>query len=126
MLPTSRVADGVTGSDGVPEEQTLPGPPVVLQSDYDADTVLWADTQATALSNRDIAGLDWDHLAEEIADFGKAAKHAAWSHLRVLQMHLIMYELRPERRSNSWRMSIRNACRELQFLLAASPSLRPC
>ncbi len=124
MLSTSKVPRGGLGQFRADGKQR-PGPLAVVGSGYDIDTVLWADSQLVALRNHDVASLDWDNLAEEIADLGKSAKHAVWSHLSVLQMHLIKYELQPERRSNSWRMSIRNARRELQFLLEDSPSLRP-
>ncbi len=124
MLSTSKVPRGGLGQFRADGKQR-PRPLAVVGAGYDIDTVLWADSQLVALRNHDVASLDWDNLAEQIADLGKSAKHAVWSHLSVLQMHMIKYEIQPERRSNSWRMSIRNARRELQFLLEDSPSLRP-
>ena len=39
---------------------------------YDTDFYAWTQTQAAALRAKDLAALDLEHLAEEIADLGQA------------------------------------------------------
>lgn len=92
---------------------------------YDTDLADWAQAQARALELRDPDALDWDNLAEEIRDLGKGAKRMIASYLNVLLTHLIKYEIQPERRSRSWRLSIRNARKHIHAELESSPSLRP-
>jgi Domain of unknown function DUF29 len=52
-------------------------------------------------------------------------RHAVESHLRNLLMHLLKWTYQPDRRSGSWRSSIRNARIEIGKRLNSNPSLRP-
>ncbi|MBV8841458.1 MAG: DUF29 domain-containing protein [Bryobacterales bacterium] len=79
---------------------------------------------AERLEKRDASALDWDHLAEEIRDLGRSFQHSLLSHLRNVQMHLIKWEIQPERRSLSWEDSISNSRAEIDSLLDDFPSLR--
>jgi len=38
---------------------------------YDADILLWSERQANALRRRAVNEIDWENIAEEIADLGK-------------------------------------------------------
>jgi hypothetical protein len=91
---------------------------------YEEDFITWTELMAERLAKRDAAGLDWDHLAEEIRDLGISYKHALASHLENVQLHLIKWELQPKRRSRSWEDSISNSRREIDLLLERFPSLR--
>ena len=90
---------------------------------YEEDFFAWTREQAQALEYYKTSALDWEHLAEEIADLGNEVRHAVESHLRNLLMHLLKWVYQPDRRSGSWRSSIRNARIEIEKRLTRNPSL---
>jgi hypothetical protein len=47
------------------------------QALYDTDILLWSEQQAELLRQRSANSLDWDNLAEEIADVGLSQLHVA-------------------------------------------------
>jgi len=91
---------------------------------YEEDFIAWTELMATQLENRDVADLDWDHLAEEIRDLGRSQKSALMSNLVNLQLHLIKLEIQPGRRSRSWEDSISNRRVRIDALCESVPSLR--
>lgn len=99
----------------------IPTPVTLL---YEEDFVSWTEEMAHLLQKHQTVGLDWDNLAEEISDLGINLKNAMSSHLENLLIHLIKWEIQPERRSRSWEDSISNSRRELDFLADRTPSLR--
>ena len=66
---------------------------------YDTDFYTWTQTQAAALRAKDLAALDLEHLAVEIADLGQAIENAIESHLDRLVLHLLKYRYDPAERS---------------------------
>jgi hypothetical protein len=91
---------------------------------YEEDFIAWTELMATLPENRDVADLDWNHLAEEIRDLGNSQKSALESHLENVQLYLIKWEIQPERRSGSWETSISKSRRKLETLCRKAPSLR--
>jgi hypothetical protein len=76
---------------------------------YEKDFYAWALAQADALrAHRSGANdIDYDHLAEEVEDRGKAEFHAARSYLRSIISHLLKlaYSVRRDP-TNHWRAEI--------------------
>ena len=97
----------------------------MTETGYEKDFYAWLLSQATHLRARQWAALDIDNLAEEIEDLGRSERHALWSHLRILLLHLLKWAYQPERRSRSWRGSVTRARQNLARRLRQSPSLRP-
>ncbi len=64
---------------------------------YEEDFIAWTEHMATLLEKREVADLDWDHLAEEVRDLGRSQKSALMSNLVNLQSHLIKWEIQPGR-----------------------------
>ena len=93
---------------------------------YEKDFLVWTELMSAALESRNVADLDWEHLAEEIRDLGISQKSALKSHLENVLLHLIQWELQPERRSRSWENSISNSRGQVDFQLDAFRSLRGC
>jgi hypothetical protein len=91
---------------------------------FEEDFIAWTELMATLLENRDVAGLDWDHLAEEIRDLGNSQKSALQSHLVNVMWHLIKWEIQPGRRSRSRQTSISKSRVRLDALCDTTPSLR--
>jgi len=93
--------------------------------DYDTDFYTWTQQQAAALRAKDVAALDLEHLAEEIADLGQSIENAIESHLERLLLHLLKYRYDPAQEPRRlWRLTIRHARRELAKLLRKNPGLQ--
>lgn len=91
---------------------------------YDQDYYLWLKTTQKQLATGDFSALDVANLVEELADMGKSEKRAVESNLTILIMHLLKYQYQPQKRSNSWRFTIREHRRRLEKLFKDSPSLK--
>jgi hypothetical protein len=92
---------------------------------YETDFYAWLLTQAAHLRAKQWNALDVDNLVEEIDTLGRSERHAVWSHLRMLLLHLLKWCYQPERRGRSWQRSILLARQHLDRRLRESPSLRP-
>lgn len=98
---------------------------------YERDFFDWTREQADLLRRagamrlNDLPGLDWERLAEEIEDLGKALRRELFSRYRVLVLHLLKWRHQPTRRGPSWRRTIREQRDELGELVRRNPSLRP-
>jgi Domain of unknown function DUF29 len=89
----------------------------------DDDFQAWLVGQANALHARQYHSLDWEALAEELEDMGAAEKRELRKRLRNLLFHLLKWQYRSGRRTNSWRRTINNERDEIDDLLKYSPSL---
>ena len=75
---------------------------------YDTDILSWSEEQAEFLRRRAANMLDWDNLAEEIADVGLSQLHAVMSHLRLALLHDLKAEAWPLSRDvEHWRAEAR-------------------
>ena len=94
---------------------------------YETDFYLWTQQQAALLRQGEFNRVDLDlaNIAEEIEDMGKSNRLALESYLHNVLMHLLKWQYQPQRRGNSWRMSIRNGRRQIEKRLKNSPSLKP-
>lgn len=106
------------------ETRRAPADAVYGVPDYDEDLVAWALANAALLRAGRFSEIDADHLAEELEDLGKSERRALCSHIRILVLHLLKWELQPGLRGASWRLSIQNARREIEIILEDSPSLK--
>jgi hypothetical protein len=92
---------------------------------YDTDFYTWTQVQAQALRHKEWAALDVEHLAEEIEDLGINVRHAIESHLERLLLHLLKSRYDPAQRPRrGWRLTIRQARREIAKLLDENPGLQ--
>ena len=98
---------------------------------YDEDIVLWSERQGDLLRRRaagelvNEAELDWPHIAEEIESVGRAEQEQLISRLAVLLAHLLKWRFQPDRRGNSWRLTILEQRRRSARIVSRNPSLRP-
>jgi hypothetical protein len=93
--------------------------------DYDTDFYAWTQAQAQALRAKDVAALDLEHLAEEIESLGKRDRRILESQLRRLLLHLLKYRYDPAPEPRrGWRVTVREARRDIADLLEDSPSLQ--
>ena len=89
---------------------------------YDRDYYLWLLHTAQLISEGKFSEVDAANLIEEIEDMGRSEKRAIESNLVVVLLHLLKYKYQPEKRTNSWKSSIREHRRRLRKAFADSPS----
>lgn len=91
---------------------------------YDRDYYLWLSHTANLISEGKFNEIDAANLIEEIEDMGRSEKRGIESNLVVVLLHLLKYKYQPEKRTNSWKSSIREHRRRLRKAFADSPSLK--
>lgn len=91
---------------------------------YDRDYYQWLTETAYLLSEGRLSEMDVPNLLDEIEAMGKSQKRAISSYLRVLLLHLLKWKYQPEKRTGSWRSSIRNARIAIAERMEESPSLK--
>ncbi|PSB06024.1 DUF29 domain-containing protein [filamentous cyanobacterium CCP1] len=92
---------------------------------YETDFYAWTLEQSKLLKNSDFESLDIVNLVEEIESLGKQQRQELRNRLGVLIGHILKWDYQPERRSKSWRATIREQRREVLQLLQENPSLKP-
>jgi len=95
-----------------------------MASQYETDIVAWASEQARLIRAGRFDLLDLEHIAEEIEDVGKSEQRELASRMAILLLHLLKWQVQPERQGNSWRLTIRNQRRGVARRLEDTPSLR--
>ncbi len=63
---------------------------------YETDYFLWLEKQAIAIKNRDVEGLDWDNLLEEIEYLGREQINAVNSLLKQIIIHRLKLDYTSE------------------------------
>ena len=91
---------------------------------YNKDFIAWSDEQALLLEQQRWDELDLVNLIEEIKDLGNRHRDALESQLTILSMHLLKWQYQPQKRSNSWKSSIREARKQIERLIRKHPVLR--
>jgi hypothetical protein len=86
---------------------------------YDQDETAWLEAMSALAANGRHAEMDFKHLSEYLADMAKRDKREVFTRLVVLLCHLLKCAHQPERRSGSWRGTIREQRRELRQLLTS-------
>lgn len=92
-------------------------------ADYDEDFYLWSYEQAELLRQGRFSEIDLANIVEEIESLGRSDRRALVSAYRVLIQHLLKWQFQPDRRSASWRTTIRTQRTHLDTLEGESPSL---
>lgn len=95
-----------------------------LSPDYRLDGYGWANAQAQLLRERRWDLIDLENIIEEIESVARSEEDAAESALRVLMMHILKWQLQPERRGRSWALSIANQRIRYAQRMKKNPSLK--
>ncbi|WP_286395248.1 DUF29 domain-containing protein [Pseudanabaena mucicola] len=91
---------------------------------YDTDFYAWTLEQSRLLQSGNLQDLDIENLVEEIESLGKQQRQELRNRLGVLIGHLLKWAYQPEKRSKSWRSTIREQRKEVLELLKENPSLK--
>jgi len=92
---------------------------------YKTDFYAWTLEQSKLLKEGDFKQLDIINLAEEIESLGKQERRELENRLGILLGHLLKWDYQPEKRSKSWKATIREQRRAVQRLIHQNPSLKP-
>lgn len=92
---------------------------------YQTDIAAWATEQAALIRMGKFDQLDWEHIADEVADVGKSEQRELASRMAVLLAHLLKWQYQPAYRGRSWLGTIRLQRLEVAQVLKDSPSLKP-
>src|SRR5947209_938655 len=88
-----------------------------LKELYGRDETAWLEAMSALAASGRYAEMDFKHLSEYLAEMAKRDRREVFSRLVVLLTHLLKWEHQPERRSGTWRGTIREQRRELRQLL---------
>ncbi|MFZ1828939.1 MAG: DUF29 domain-containing protein [Candidatus Competibacteraceae bacterium] len=91
---------------------------------YERDGYAWTLKNAELIRQGRLGEVDLEHLAEELESMGRSEWYELVDRLAVLLAHLLKWRFQPERRGNSWRLTIMEQRRQIQLRLRKSPSLR--
>lgn len=91
---------------------------------YEIDYAKWVSNQVERMRLGSTDDLDFARIAEELESLGISERKALGSHLRNLLLPFLKWQFQPERRGQSWRLSIDNARSEIFERLTEMPSLR--
>jgi hypothetical protein len=91
---------------------------------YDEDFYAWTEEQARLLRAGEFSQVDVENVAEELESMGRSDRRALDSHLVVLLMHLLKWQIQVLHRSPGWAGTIREQRERIEDLLQESPSLR--
>jgi Domain of unknown function DUF29 len=92
---------------------------------YETDFYAWTLEQSKLLKEGDFNHIDIINLVEEIESLGNQERRELESRLGILIGHLLKWDYQPEKRSKSWRATIREQRRTAQKLMSQNPSLKP-
>lgn len=110
-----------------PKKLTLVAP--AIESDhidyYKSDFLKWTEEQTRLLKKGDYSHLDIDNLIEEIQSLGKQERERLESQLRNILMHLLKCKYQPQKKTNSWDLSIKASRYTAQKVFKQNPSLKP-
>lgn len=91
---------------------------------YEQDFYLWLEETIKLLEERQLSAVDLPHLIEELIGMSNSERSALESNLTIILMHLLKYAYQPEKRSSSWRVTIREHRRRISKAFKKSPSLK--
>lgn len=98
---------------------------------YEQDFYSWTQQQAEILRRAGEqhlnapAGLDWEHVAEEIEQLGKDKLDEPCSRYAVLITYLLKWRYQAAHRSSSWRGTINEQRYRIARLIRKNPGVRP-
>ncbi|CAK0773399.1 conserved hypothetical protein [Gammaproteobacteria bacterium] len=96
----------------------------MVTASYETDIIAWSNEQAWLVRNGRFDLLDIENIAEEIEDVGKSEQRELASRMAVLMAHLLKWQFQPERQGPSWRRTIKEQRKAIQFHVKQVPSLK--
>lgn len=98
-----------------------------LSTLYETDYYTWAREMSRALKERRSEDIDWDNIAEEVADLGDEKRNKLIGYLSQSFAHLIKYDSLRDRypdNANRWRKDAEFFLQEAMETLQENPGLK--
>lgn len=92
---------------------------------YKDDLFGWVEDQVALLKAGRVAEIDFENIADELADVGSEQYDKLESAIRIVLLHLLKWDQQSSHRSKSWVLSIRTQRRQIARVLKKNPSLKP-
>lgn len=93
---------------------------IALNVLYEQDETAWLEAMAALAAEGRVAEMDHANLSEYLTAMARRDRREVFRRLVVLLAHLLKWEHQPDRRSSSWRGTIREQRRELRQLLESA------
>lgn len=90
---------------------------VPLDMLYEQDETAWLETMAALAEQNRVSEMDFVHLGEYLTDMAKRDRREVVSRLIVLMTHMLKWDHQADRRTGSWRATIRTQRWELQQIV---------
>jgi hypothetical protein len=84
---------------------------------YESDETAWLEAMADLIARGKHTELDYEHLLEYLTDMAKRDKREVKNRLRTLLAHLLKWTHQKEKRTPSWRNTIKIQRQDLADLL---------
>ena len=91
---------------------------------YEEDYAAWLAGQIALMRAGEWGRLDTEHLIDEVADLGKSDFKGFVSAIEQVLVHMLKWDIQPEKRGHSWQASIVEHRRRIVRELANSPSYK--
>ena len=91
---------------------------------YAEDYAAWIDHQLTLLRERRVDDIDYENLIDEVGDLGSEIFDKYASAIEIILLHMLKWDLQPDRRSRSWVLSIIEHRDRLTDVLKKNPSFK--
>ena len=91
---------------------------------YEQDYHAWTQHTAELIRQGHFAEIDVEHLVDELEDMGASKQRELENRLGILLAHLLKWRYQPERRSHSWRLTIKEQRQRIFRVLRKNPSLK--
>jgi len=90
---------------------------VALSVLFEQDETAWLEAVSGLIAEGRYAEVDFPNLAEYLADMARRDRREVMSRLVVVLTHLLKWDHQPDRRTGSWRGTMREQRRELRHLV---------
>ena len=91
---------------------------------YEADYAAWISAQAAALQSGRFDELDIANLVDEVESLGRSDFAAFASAIEIVLIHMLKWQVQPERRTPSWVASIAEHRSRIAQALEDNPSYK--
>ncbi len=95
-----------------------------LKDLYEADEHEWLWENVKLIDQGRVDEIDHEHIREFLEDMAKRDHREVYSRLKVLLMHLLKWKYQPNKRTKSWKVTIRNQRDDLNFDFDESKTLK--
>ncbi len=91
---------------------------------YEQDFYAWLINSAKLIREGRFSEADIENIAEELEGMARSDKRQLINRFAVLLAHLLKWKYQPQKRSKSWKRTIKEQRKRIHLLLKDSPSLK--